>query len=483
MKKLIVIALAVVVVGIGVLVFGSMFKRQHTVSDFSVYPCEFKKADRIVIAQSGGETELSRISGEWRLTRPVQEVVDMDAGVALNNFMFSKLFVDRHETVTDESWQAFANAVPTQVSFYLNGEALCGFELGSGEKTGDVDSERRWVRSGNDAYRAYVHLLDFGRVLEQPTAGWRDRRWLQFSTSSIESVGITSIGEQFEADRTGAKSADNPQGWRVTSAKDASLEAVDVSSFEIDPRRIATVVDLLTPLMVDDWADDLSDDEHINYNGSLQVRSSGTLYKIEIGDEVDYARHPRLSRIGPGARYVRVSGDSRVGVISRQRVMGLFPSLDEMRSRKVWSIDTKRLAAIDVESSEACVRYQPASSAHWAAVGCPGRPEEPARPIPADALGTYAKVLMSLEAVRYVSPSEREQASAELSPGQYRISLYMDDLSAVDHEIVLSRSFDKMYRYARVVSRGADGSEVSGPAFVISEGIATLLLSDLGHAE
>ena len=67
--------------------------------------------------------------------------------------------------------------------------------------------------------------------------------------------------------------------------------------------------------------------------------------------------------------------------------------------------------------------------------------------------------------------------------GGARVLLYMDDLSAVDHEVVLSRSYEKMYRYARVSERGADGVEASGPVFVIAESLASILLEDLGAAK
>ncbi|MBQ8036100.1 MAG: DUF4340 domain-containing protein [Proteobacteria bacterium] len=481
MKKLIVIAVVILAVGVLIVVFGGVLKRPHTVSDFSVYPCAYRGADRIVIAQQGHETEFSRASGDWRLTRPVDEAVDMDAGVALNNFMFSKLFVDRHEVVTDESWKSYAGDVVTAVKFFKGEQELCAFELGVGEKKGDVDSERRWIRSGNDAYRAYVHLLDFGRVLEQPTAGWRDRRWLQLSTSSIERLEVGSAGERFVADRSGERSAENPQGWRIVSAwRDGEI---DVSGFRIDERRIATVVDLVTPLMIDDWVDDLSDQDGVTYSGKLGVTSNGTSYVIEIGDEVDLSRHPEFSRLGEGARYIRVEGDKRVGVASRQRVMGLFPGIDEMRSKRVWSIDTSRLAGVDVRKGEACVRYLPAGPEQWAVHACPGETEAGVRPISARALGLFAKALMRLEAVRYVNGEELSRVLPELSEGGARVLLYMDDLSAVDHEVVLSRSYEKMYRYARVSERGADGVEASGPVFVIAESLASILLEDLGAAK
>ncbi|MBR4985418.1 MAG: DUF4340 domain-containing protein [Proteobacteria bacterium] len=478
MKKLIVIGLAVLAVGVGILVFGGVLKRPHTVSDFSVYPCAYSGADRIVIKQSGRETELSRESGEWRLLKPVDEAVDMDAGVALNNFMFSKLFVDRHETVTDESWGAYAGEVSTHVGFYKGGAELCSFELGSGEKTGDVDSERRWVRSGGDAYRAYVHLLDFGRVFEQPTAGWRDRRWLKLPTSAIDVLEVSSAGERYVADRGGVRSAENPQGWRLASAwRDGEM---DVSGFVLDERRIATIVDLVTPLMVDDWVDDLSDQGEVNYGGRLKVISHGTPYVIEIGDEVDYTRHPELSRVGAGGRYIRLEGDQRVGIVSRQRVMGLFPGLDEMRSKQVWSVDTQRLAGIEVHTDIACQRYMPSGRDVWSVYGCAGEGEASPRPISAQALGTYAKVLTSLKAVRYVTSEERERVGQALAGGSWRVMLYMDDMSEADYELVLSESYEKMYRYARVITRGAGGLERVGPIFVITEGIAHLLLEDLG---
>ena len=330
---------------------------------------------------------------------------------------------------------------------------------------------------GDQAYRTFVPLMDFGPMFEQPVSAWRMREFFKLGTADIISIELWSAREHFKVDRQGSPTADNPQGWRMVSAS-ANDNPVETAHFELDERRIATVVELMTPFMVDDWADGLSQLEiaSFQFGGGITVGAKDRAYRIQIGPEVDFTQHPEWMPAGEGARYIRVEGDKRIGIISSRRLLGIFPSLDDMRTKRVWDADSTHLAAIEVQVGSHCLRYKPQRANVWESAAClSSETAIEAKAIPDKELANYAKVINALQAVRYATPEEK----ADISLKSAEVRLYMDAPDHLAYRLTLSDSIKNLYRYAQVWRGNVDGSEELGPIFVLSEGICRLLLSDL----
>ncbi len=471
MRNKILILLSVLVVL--VIVAGILFSRhQHTVSDFDVFPCEFSRSDEISVETEYGEMRLKREGGRWAMTEPVQEALEPGALMALNRFISARMYVDDRRKLTQDEKKHLSIEKPTHLTFLAQGETLCRLELGQGIKLPTVDSERRWVFMGEEAYRAFVPLFDFGPFFEQPVSGWRQREWLSLSMMDVTGIEIWTQNESFRVERTGVKTESNPQGWRLSRAEvDLNPQAVD--DFDLDERRVATILELVTPFYVDDWADGV-EDKVKNPGGRLTIETEGHSYVFYIGEELIPGADKTKSWLGEGARYMRRDGDRRTGVVMARRLMGIFPSLDEMRTKRVWKLDLSQLAAIEIEVGGSCVEYYPGRGGKWNGRAC-GQTEDDARELDAQLLGNYIKTLESVQAVRYATPEERKKFEA----GEAELRVYMHQERELSYRLKLSEAMKGLYRYGQVLRSDAGGEEEPGPVFVITEGILQVILSDL----
>ena len=457
-------------------------QRKHTVSDFAFYPCPYVQSDHVIITTPSTKVHFQKSHNGWEITQPYQEAINLDAETALNTFLASKLLIDEKRTVSQEERQRLQSDHPTHVTFLKGTQELCGFEIGRGYKLPTVDSERRWIfpDDTSDAYRTFVPLQDFGEMFEQPLAGWRQLQMLPISTASIRAIEVWTQNESYKLRRSDQKNAKNPMGWKLIRAQ-SDIDAVDVDNFEPDYLRISTIIDLLTPFYIDDWASDLSEEEKsaITFGGKLTLTLSESTKEIQIGSEVDLSKHPQWQYLGAGARYIQIRGDSKLGIISAQRLMGIFPSLDDMRTKDVWHIDSEHLSKIEIQVGTACVKYTPASPQQWQGSLCQPESDNPDSPVDIhpEALGNYAKTLTSLQAVRYISAEEKPLAATLLSEPAAEIRLFFDHEETPQKTLVLSEIQKNLFRYARVITRDS----LPGPTFILTSGITQLILTDLRY--
>lgn len=456
--------------------------KKHTVSDFAFYPCQFIQSNKIDITSQTQKLTLQKSGSNWEIIHPYHEILNMDAESALNTFLASKMMIDEKRTVSAQERERLQSDHPTHVTFYNGTQELCGFELGRSYKLPTVDSERRWLFPDNtsDAYRTFVPLQDFGELFEQPLAGWRQLQMLNLSVSAIRAIEIWTQNESYKLDRSGQKSQKNSMGWQLVSAK-SETDTIDTEQFELDDIRVSTVLELLTPFYLDDWANDIPQEEKssIVYGGKLILTLPNSIQILQIGSEVDLSKHPEWQYLGPGTRYVQVKGDPRLGIISAQRLMGIFPSLDDMRSKDVWHIDSEHLSKIEIQVGTACVKFTPGSSGQWQGSDCSSETDSPDSPIDIhpESLGNYAKTLTSLQAVRYAAASEKPVAATLLSNPDAELRLFFDHEETPQTTLVLSDVQNNLFRYARVQHR----DKIPGPIFILTDGIARLILTDLRH--
>ena len=473
-KKLIILCVVAVILLVAAVIL--IPRTRHTVSDFSVYPCDFSKADMIAIDEPGRHIELVRDGQAWSMRVPYSERLDAGAEEQLKHFLNASLLIDEKRDGSESDVLRSENR--TKVSFSASGKALCGFELGRGFKLPTVDSERRWILADGMAYRTFIPLTDYGPLFEQPTAGWRSRNWLNLDTDSVQSLEFLTSGEQFRLARTGTKSQANPQGWRMEWAKQGDAD-IDLSLFILDERRVATVIDLLTPLIVDDWAD-VSDDvrDAMKFGGALKIGTTAGDHVIYLGQEVDFEKNPEYRRLGEGTRYIRLDEEARVGIINVYRLMGVFPGFDDMRTKHVWQLVTEKFSGIEIRVGESCVRYGACPGGHWCAREC-GDAQADGAVLKATALGNYLKVLTSLQAVRYATAEERD--AVDLNGAE--VTVFEGGADGGQYVLRLSEPVKGRYRYAQVVQHKSDGSTVSSGVFLVTEAICRLLLEDLRYAE
>jgi hypothetical protein len=480
MKKVI-LASVVVLILLGIALWVFMPSHKRKVADFSVFPCEINKADTVQIETGDQRITLGHVSGDWRIVKPVAEELDWGAYQAFGAFWASKIFVDEKHEINPEEKQRLSKQIPTFVEFIQKDKTLCRLELGQGIKLPTVDSERRWVFMDNMAYRTFIPLMDYGQLLEQPVAGWRVRTLEQLTTSSIEGIRIRTQSETFNLDRNGKKTEKNPQGWQMVSAQ-KNDQPLRLDDFELDERRVATVVDLVTPFMVDEWADFLTDSEKaaIEFGGTLEITANKKDYAFEIGSLVDFNQHPEYAWTKEGARYVREKGKERIGILTSQRLAGIFPGLDDMRTKNVWKLDSSVFSAIEVKVGDACMRYAASGPNVWSGSACPENeaPASESQSIHPETLGNYVKTLTSLQAARYVT----EEESAQVSLNEAEIRIYENADFRLAHVLRMGQTVRDIYRFGRVDHVLADGSTENGPIFVLPEQIARYLLTDLTQA-
>ena len=161
-------------------------------------------------------------------------------------------------------------------------------------------------------------------------------------------------------------------------------------------------------------------------------------------------------------------------MINVYRLMGVFPSFDDMRTKHVWHLVTEKFSGIEIRVGESCVHYGACSGGHWCARKCSSGGEETA--LKATALGNYLKVLTSLQAVRYATAEERE--AADLSGAE--VTVYEGEARYV---LRMSEPVKGKYRYAQVTHYDSDGNTVPGGLFLVTEAISRLLLEDLRYSE
>ncbi len=481
MNKKILIIISVILVAALVVTAYFVIRKPHTVSDFSIFPCRFDRATSLAIESAEGRLVLSQAApGEWRITSPYSEQIAREPHTELMQFLIARMFIDEQISLSPEERSRLQKANATKVSFYNGEQLLCGFELGQGYKLPTVDAERRWVfpEGSTIAYRTYVPLMDFGPLFEQPFGGWRERLMMQIPANQFVQMELTAPGERLVLSRI---EGGGVQDYRLDSAMQNDA-VVDVSGFEIDDVRVATLIDLATPLVIDDWAENV-DDSAFNYSGRLTVRTKSESRYMEIGPEVDLKQYPKWAYLGEGARFVRNS-QGRVGIVSAQRLLGLFPSLNDLRSKKVWHIDTTRISAIDMRVANNCLRYLPASKDVWTAAPC-GWYEgnalagEPEQNIDMKELAMFAQTVQRLEAVRYAEPQELAANGANLEAPAAELFLYLDLKQTPAYVLRLSQPIKDLYRYAVVREFAEDGGRKDGPAFVLSEGLVRILLGDM----
>ena len=479
-KKILCIVFILIVAALAVTAF-FVTRKPHNVSDFSMYPCRFDHATSLAIESKEGRLVLSQaVPGEWRITSPYSEQIAREPHTELMQFLTARMFIDEQSALSPDEKSRLQKPDATKVSFYNGGQLLCGFELGQGYKLPTVDAERRWIfpEGSATAYRTFVPLMDFGLLFEQPFGAWRERLMMQIPANQFAQIELTAPGERLLLERI---EGGGVQDYRLVSAMQNGGQ-IDVSEFEIDSVRVATLIDLATPLVIDDWAENV-DDSAFNYSGRLTVRTKSESRFMEIGPEVDLKQYPKWAYLGEGARFVR-NAQGRVGIVSAQRLLGLFPSLNDLRSKKVWHIDTTRISAIDVRVERSCLRYLPVSKDAWAGEPCGWYEDnalagEPVQQIDMKSLGLFAQTVQRLEAVRYAESQELAANGVSVDSPDAELFLYVDLKQTPAFVLRLSQSVKNLYRYAVVREFDENGGMKDGPAFVLSEGIVRILLGDM----
>ena len=457
MKKVIIalcIAIAIAVAVLLVLQRG----RRHRVADFGEFPCAFSQADEIAMEGVQGRMVLARRGSEWRIAQPVDEPLDAGAAEMLGRFLAGRMFVDME--CREGTCHGALDANAPRVEVRRGGQELCRFSIGRAEELASVDAERRWLGMQGRGYRCFVPLMDFGPLLMQPMAGWRDRQALELSAQEITGVEVRTAGESYSLVRTDIATERDPQGWRVASARRNGVD-VDVTGFALDAMRMRTMLELVTPLYVDDWADGMTDADS---EGELVLHTVAGDRVLEIGRALD--DDARWGWLGHGARLLHVRGSARYGVASLRRLAGLFPSLHDMRDRRVWRLDLAELSRIEVESGTECVRYAPASADGWKSGDCADGADTTM--IDPQKLAQFARMLEHLEAIRYLD-GDRDgwTQSAE-------IRMYRGPDVQPYYRLAIGNGPD--VRECRLF--GSDGREAV-PPFLVPDKIALLLLARL----
>ena len=452
----------VVVIGVGGYFYyaGS----QSTVRDFSRFPYDVRFSDEIVVESAAGRMALVRREGGWQMAEPVESALDEAVRERLEVVLASDFFVDMMAKADEEGGGHRRLASPTIVTFSKDGQVIVQLTLGTGQTLATANSERRWFFVQGDAmvYRVFVPLYDVGMLFEVPPSGWRDRRWVDMDADGITSMVFKTAVDAFALDRLGQPSAKNPRGWRVAWARGEDIGPFEPDDFVMDERRIATILDLVAPLYVDDFADGVLW-EAVKGSGAgarIQIHGAGPVVNLEVGGEIDPEAFPAFRSLGEGARFVHIVGRQEVAVMTARRLLGILPLFDDLRTKSVWAFSPSRLASVSVRVYARQWQYAPGQGGLW--MGYEG---SDAALLDEGALAGFVKTLTGLQALRFATPAERDES---LHAAQ--VDIFLDDAAEPAYQLRIGQSHQGLYRLARVNE---------GPVFVLPEAIIGILLSDL----
>lgn len=453
----------------------------HTVKDFGYFPYAIHQANEFVITNDTHEFTISRRSGEWKLTKPVEaELSDWGKSTA-QRINMSHLFYDTKEPAslpnTSQEPDYREEAPRVTVQFFRDDNSIATLTIGSGKKTAEADSERRWIFVDQDpfAYRVFIPLFDFGDALRQPMSSWRNLMMRALDSEQVTEIHYKTSLDEISLDRNGETTADNPQGWRVASASGTGIAADALNHFKIDERRVATILDLVAPFYVDDFVDNVS---WSTFDGaqtaaSIQVVAGDDQMTLEIGKEIDFSVYPQFAVHGAGSRFVHLVGQESVGVMAARRMLGIMPSFNDLRTKKIWSLPTQFFSRIDVRVGGETISYKPHNtndpndSKAWIGI----RSDDAGQPLELNEkhLIAFVKTLSRLEAVRFATAEEKDET---LNAAE--ITVYLQNASEPTHRLLIGGAHGNVYRLAQ-----ADDSEV----FVLSEPVVGLLTRPLTNEQ
>lgn len=443
-----------------------------TVRDFSDFPYAIETFDRLVLTQHGQSFEIAReaqAQGEtWRIVSPIEASLG-DWGISVLQRLSKprSLFIDIMEPAqlpTQEDYRRLPAEETVTAEFLRDGRRLAKMTFGKGKREATANAERRWVFVDGDetAYRVFTPLYDFGTPFFSPMRAWRDTRILSLDAHVIRAIHYRTAQDVLTLDRQGTADETNPQGWRVADFSSQALPSDVLKNFRIDERRVATILDLLSPLYADDMADGVSWSSLVTHtpSASIEIRTDEKNLTLEIGPEIDLKQWPAFTGLGEEARFAHMKGDETTFILSGRRLLGLMPSIHDLRTKKIWRLRTDTLSGVEVTVGERTLFYRPSASKTWQA-------EEAGTVSEVREAGLVAliKGLSGLEALRYATA---EEASVSLQAARIRIYENGDD--SVAHQIVFSEPQQALFRFARVDD---------GPIFAISEGLADMLLTDI----
>ena len=473
-KKFVILAcLLALIIGAGIVCYVVFYHAQGTVRDFSVFPYPLHTADKIVLSHGQTSFEMSQVQSQsgmtWQITSPVHAPLsDWGRSILLRLSKTQTIFIDTREpaTGTDAATDHRRLAPQDEViaTFMRDNQVIARLTFGSGKREATANAERRWVFvEGDDtAYRIFTPLYDFGEPFLAPMRAWRNTQILPLDAHQIEAIQYHTRQDDITLDRKGDERANNAQGWRLASATGDGISQDSLKDFQIDTRRVATILELVAPLYADDYADGVSWDA-IAPNGAdatVTFQTEEKTHILEIGPEVDPVQWPHYAAHGEGTRFARIAGDTQVIILTARRLLGLMPSLSDLRYKQVWQLQTNILSAIEVTSQGQTIRYRPSEEGKWVA-----QVDGKIFDVRENGLIALVKGLSKLEATRYATAEENDMALNAAT-----ILIYENGADTPAHRLVMGEPVEGVLRFAK-----AD----EGTLFVLSEALAKMLISDI----
>ena len=465
-------------IGVGALALWTHTSPQ-TVRDFSTFPYSIQAFDKLVLTQHGQTFEIERVplaqGGIWQITSPVRAPLsDWGLSVIERLSKAPAIYIDMREpaqwTNVGEDPRHLPDDTRVEAEFLRGGKTIAKLTFGQGKREATANAERRWVFvEGDDtAYRVFTPLYDFGAPFLAPMRSWRNTLLLAIDAHQISAIHTRTVQDEITLDRQGEANENNPQGWRIADYSGTDISKDALAHFRIDDRRVATILDLISPLYVDDYADGVMWSS-IAPNGpaaSIDIQLNDTTQTLEIGPEIDPKLWPAFAVFGEGARFAHLKGDETTAILTARRLLGIMPSLNDLRTKKIWQLRTDTLSAIEITVHDKTIRYRPSSETSQAWQGeCDGVVSEVRVP----GLISLVKNVSGLEALRYATAEETGVALDEAS-----VRIYENGKAEPSHVILMSAPQKNLFRFAK-----AD----DGPLFAISEGIAGMILSDIRESD
>ena len=473
-KKFVILAcLLALMIGAGIVCYVVFYTAQGTVRDFSVFPYPLHTANKIVLSHGQTSFEMSQVKlpkgMTWQITSPIQAPLsDWGLSILLRLSKTPTIFIDTREPAHDiqaaTDHRRLAPQDEVVATFMRDNQVIARVTFGSGKREATANAERRWVFvEGDDtAYRVFTPLYDIGEPFLAPMRVWRNTQVLPLDTHQIEAIQYHTRQDDITLDRKGDARSNNAQGWRLASATGNGISQESLKDFQIDARRVATILELVAPLYADDYGDGI-EWSSIAPNGAdatITLQTQEHAHILEIGPEVDPAQWPAYATLGEGTRFARIAGDTQVFVLTARRLLGMMPSLSDLRDKQVWQLLTNVLSAIEGTSQGQTIRYRPAEEGKWVA-----EVDSKIFDVHENGLIALVKGLSKLEATRYAT-AEENHVTLEAAT----ILIYENGDKTPAHRLVMGAPVEGVMRFAK-----AD----EGTLFVLSEPFAKMLLNDI----
>ncbi len=230
------------------------------------------------------------------------------------------------------------------IKAFAGGDEIASFAVGNEITIEGTYVRRTWVLpEGSDvAYRVYAQSegLDLGEVLKRDLRDWRERRIVMMDRAALDKIEVVLGDQATVLARAPVAEGEDPgttQAWQM----------VQPELRKVDTNRTLAMVNALTNLNVEGFADDLTAESAglVPPYGTCTAHAGAESVRLLFGAEAPAALDGSWEA---GARYVMLDGQPQIYVLRQASVETLLPSVLALQDRALLQLEIPHLVRVDL---------------------------------------------------------------------------------------------------------------------------------------